>query len=89
MKWKNDVIFEKNKKQSFFRQNESVTQVEERDVFICDAVEDGITDEKAIIHLIMEQEKENEVLASLRLAQFVLDYSDYISNDIGHMVIEP
>lgn len=87
MKWKNNVIYDK--KQSFLRVNDSLTQVEEEDVFICDAVEAGITDEKALIDLIMEREKENNVMASFRLAQFVLDYSDYISNDIGHMVIEP
>lgn len=87
MKWKNNVIYDK--KQSCLRLNDSLTQVEEEDVYICDALEHSITDEKAIIGLIMEQEKENDVMASLRLAQFVLDYGDYISNDVGHMVIEP
>lgn len=89
MKWKSDVVLEKNNKQYLFRLGDGMKQVEEGDAFICNAVEEGITEEKALIGLIMEQEKENDVMASLRLAQFVLDYSDYISNDVGHMVIEP
>lgn len=89
MKWKNDVIIEKKKNQYIFHLNQKKLQIEAKDCYICDAVEDGVTDDKELIQIIMEKEEENDVEASLRLAQFVLDYSEFISNDIGHMVIEP
>ena len=89
MKWKNDVTLEKKKEQYFICIENSKKQVETEDTFICEAVEQGITDETELISLIMDKEQKNDVLASLRLAQFVLDYSEFVSNETGHMGIEP
>ncbi|MGN0151696.1 MAG: hypothetical protein ACI39Q_04410 [Wujia sp.] len=89
MKWKDEVTIEKRKNIYRFHMSGNEMPVDQEDVYICDAIEGGMTDDKELLRLIMKKEDENEVIASLRLAQFVLDYGDFISNDLGHMVIEP
>lgn len=88
MKWKDEVVLKKTKSQYTFCLNKIKKIVGKEDAFICEAVEQGITDEQELIQFVMEQKNVDEILAGLQLAQFVLDYSDYISNEIGHMVIE-
>lgn len=56
--------------------------------YIIDAIELGITDDKKLLNIVMEMEHADEVVAGFCLAQFIVDYGRYISNDVGHVVIE-
>ena len=89
MKWKKEVIVEKNQKQYKLRYQGMYTNVQLEDSYIVKAIEDGICDDNKLVQIVIKQENFTEVMANFRLAQFLLDYVEYISNDVGHMIIEP
>lgn len=53
-------------------------EVPEEDKLIIDLMENGITDDDLLIREVSVYENADEILAKLRLAQFVEDYGDFI-----------
>ncbi|MDD3219175.1 MAG: hypothetical protein PHC41_06115 [Lachnospiraceae bacterium] len=58
------------------------------DEYIIAAMEKGICDDEKLLQVIMEQEQYTEMIARLRLAEFVVEYGDYIAPIQRHMKIE-
>ena len=94
MKWKPGATIERNKEELRFcyrepeeEQSKEKTAAKE-DYYIIDAIESGMTDDKELLQLVGDTEQTNDVVSGFRLAQFILDYGEYISNDVGHMMIE-
>lgn len=87
MKWKQDVSV--NRKGTYtFSSDKQVKEAAEEDYYLIDAIEKGMTDDKELAQLVVEKEELNEAAAGFRLAQFILDYGEFISNDLGHMIIK-
>ncbi|WP_167957551.1 hypothetical protein [Anaerosporobacter faecicola] len=89
MNWKPEVIVKKTNNGYQLQIDDDKTVVKKEDTYIVRSIEKGITDDKWLTAIVMKTEQIEEVFARFRLAQFVLDYGEYILNDVGHMIIEP
>ena len=78
MKWKKNVTLEKQQPWQL-RLGDKVTPVAERDRYLIKAVEKGISNEEELVRLVAKEEGIDETAAAFGLAQFLLDYSDYIA----------
>ena len=88
MKWKPDVTVER-KRRYMLSQGKKRRMIAREDYYLVDAMEQGITDERELNELVVCTEKVDSVIAGFRLAQFIVDYGEYISNQVGHCIIEP
>lgn len=86
MKWKKDVTLDKQEPWRL-RFGDKVLPIAEGDVYLVKAVEKGICNDEDLIRLIAKEEGIDETAAAFGLAQFLLDYSDFIAEDTGHYVI--
>jgi len=88
MKWKKDVTIETEDGFWLIR-GQQKKLVEEDDIIIAQLIKQGITDDDDLIEHMNQMEEHDDVLAALRLAQFVEDYGYYLDEaEIGR-VIEP
>ena len=87
MRWKPDVILEKKDGYLFVYESKK-KQVKKEDEYIIQLVEQGIYDDKRLVANIMKNEEVDELLARFRLAQFIVDYGDYIEELNGYQKIE-
>lgn len=86
MKWKKNVTLEKLQPWKI-RLGDKVTPIAERDKYLIKAVEKGISNEEELVRLVANEEGIDETAAAFGLAQFLLDYSDYIAEDKSHFMI--
>ena len=86
MKWKKNVTLEKQQPWQL-RLGDKVTPVAERDRYLIKAVEKGISNEEELVRLVAKEEGIDETAAAFGLAQFLLDYSDYIADDKSYFMI--
>ncbi|MEG2266252.1 MAG: hypothetical protein RSC68_18205 [Acinetobacter sp.] len=86
MKWKKDVILEKQQPWQL-RLGDKITPIAERDMYLIKAVEKGISNDEDLVRLVAEEEGIDETAAAFGLAQFLLDYSDFIAEDRSHVMI--
>ncbi|MBR1476618.1 MAG: hypothetical protein IJ608_01495 [Lachnospiraceae bacterium] len=77
MKWKPDVKIERNNGLWLCRGKKRI-KVAEDDVLITEMIEEGITDDDALLKCLSEKIGDDEIGAGFSLAQFVEDYGDYI-----------
>lgn len=87
MNWKPEVCVERGQIYKLKAESKE-KKVATNDFYIVDAVEDGITEDLQLIGKIMEVEQMDEMIARFRLAQFVVDYGEFIEELTGHMMIE-
>ncbi|MEG0919705.1 MAG: hypothetical protein RSE61_07255 [Anaerovoracaceae bacterium] len=64
-----------------------IVSIAKEDIYIVKAVEDGISKDEDLVRLIAETEEIDEISAAFGLAQFLLDYSDFIAEDNSHYII--
>lgn len=88
MKWDKNVVLKRENNKYFLICGSNVQEIAIEDKFIADAVSDG-TDDAAILKLVMDREGTDEEISGFRIAQFVVEYGSFISNDVGHMEILP
>ena len=86
MKWKKNVTIEKNKTWNL-NLGEEIKAIAEKDIYLVKAVEDGICDDEELIKLVAVEEEIDETAAAFGLAQFLLDYSDFIAEDTERYII--
>lgn len=86
MKWKHNIVIKKGDDYQIQIGN-LIHPVPKKDTYLLDAMERGVTEDAALIHLIMQTECIDETAAAFGLAQFMLDYSDFIAPDTSHYVI--
>ncbi|MDD2972144.1 MAG: hypothetical protein PHE02_08455 [Lachnospiraceae bacterium] len=86
MKWKKDVILDKQKSWRLHL-DDKVLPIAEGDVYLVKAVEEGICNDEDLVRLIAREEGIDETAAAFGLAQFLLDYSDFIAEDTAHYMI--
>ncbi|MEG1360875.1 MAG: hypothetical protein RSE23_14545 [Clostridia bacterium] len=86
MKWKKDVILEKQQPWQL-RLGDKVTPVAQRDIYLIKAMEKGISNDEDLVRLVANEEGIDETAAAFGLAQFLLDYSDFIAEDQSHVMI--
>lgn len=86
MKWKKDVILDKQNSWRL-RRGDKVLPIAEGDVYLVKAVEEGICNDEDLVTLIAREEGIDETAAAFGLAQFLLDYSDFIAEDTSHYTI--
>lgn len=92
MQWKKDVTVVKRDGEWYLNDRESSRQVAGEDVPVVEAMEQGICDGKELVHYLAEKQKKSEVVAGLYLAQFMveyIDYIDYIGISEEEVMIEP
>lgn len=87
MRWKTSVNIVKNNGYEL-QQGTNTIKIAPEDEYIIEAVEHGIIKDEELVKVIMKHENVNDIVASFRLAQFVVDYGDFIAELNGHMVIE-
>ena len=80
MKWKSDVIVE-CKDGLWLRIGDRKCAVAKADEVIVRKMEEGITDDEALLKCLSEETEESPAESGLRLAQFVVDYGDYIEEE--------
>lgn len=86
MRWKPEVIIQREK--GYYLQLGNLAQpVPEKDAYLVEATQQGITEDAQLVALIMQTERIDETAAAFGLAQFLLDYSDFIAPDTGHYII--
>lgn len=86
MKWEQGVRLDKHQGYQLIL-NDSKKQIEPEDEYIADAVSKELSDEELLI-LVGKNEQTDDIISGFRIAQFVVDYGEFISNDVGHMEIE-
>ncbi|MDD3252812.1 MAG: hypothetical protein PHV18_09650 [Lachnospiraceae bacterium] len=86
MRWKEDVILEKENPLRL-RWGDKVLSIAERDVYLVKAVEKGICNDEDLVRLVAKEEGIDETAVAFGLAQFLLDYSDFIEEDTSHYII--
>lgn len=89
MKFKSGVIVEKKQGKLILSLEKESREVLDEDGFIVQALIKDVEKEDELVNLVVKHDKTSLILANLRMAQFVIDYGDYLSNEIGHMIIEP
>lgn len=86
MNWKPGVVV--SKEPDYALQLGGTTQpVPEKDVYLVNAIEQGIAEDPQLVRLIMEAESIDETAAAFGLAQFLIDFSNFIAPDTGHYLI--
>lgn len=86
MKWKPQVVVTKENGCSLRLGNRTQT-VPQESVFIIKAIENSVTEDAELVRLIMKAESIDETAAAFGLAQFILDYGDFIAADTEHFII--
>ena len=69
------------------RLGDNVTDIEDNLHYLAKAVDGGTQDEEALIRLIAQTEHIDETAAAFGLAQFMIDYGDFIAEDKSHYTI--
>ena len=87
MKWKPEVMLHQNGGY-LLTNGRDEKRIAKEDEYIFLAVERGTKEDQNIIEIIMEKEQVDEIIARCRLAQFVVDYGEYIEELTGHIMIE-
>lgn len=87
MRWKQGVVVQNADKCQFTSSNMQKDILPE-DEYIVQAVESGVSEDEELIRIIMEKEDVDEIVARLRIAQFVIEHGEYIAELEGHMMIE-
>ena len=87
MKWKQDVEFRKEGG-LFLNRKGRGKQVEEEDLPIAELLLKGVTGDLDLVHAVTEITDRDEIMAELRLAQFVEDYGFYLAEGEKARVIE-
>ena len=87
MKWKSDVTVER-KDGLWLRIGEKQSAVAKADEAIVRKIEEGITDDEALLKSLSEETGESSAECCLRLAQFVVDYGPYIEEGTRSKVFD-
>lgn len=87
MKWKRKVTLKTENNQFLLCHGENSLPVKNEDLYLVKAIKKGIHDENKLKHLVMEHDDTNETVAGFTLAQFILDYQEYIEDDKSHYEI--
>lgn len=81
MQWKSDVTIERNDGLWLCIGDKKIA-VDKDDETIVRKMEQGITDDDALLKCLSEDNGESLAECGLRLAQFVVDYGEYIEEGI-------
>lgn len=83
MKWKPKVKLTR-KDGLQLHLDDRVMDIEEKLHYLAKAVDSGTQDDDTLIRLIAQTEHINETAAAFGLAQFMIDYGDFIEQDKSH-----
>lgn len=86
MKWKPGVVVIKEPDYAL-QLGEIIQAVPEKEVYLVEAIEQGVTEDESLVRLIMETEQIDEIAAAFGLAQFLIDFGQYIAPDTAHYLI--
>lgn len=86
MKWKPEVILT-GRIELQLCMGDRIKQVAPGDVHIAKAMKKGVSDIEQLKELIAKVEGIDEISAAFGLAQFILDYGDFIADDTSHYII--
>ncbi|MCI8991437.1 MAG: hypothetical protein HFG80_01725 [Eubacterium sp.] len=89
MKWRKGVIAAKKNGEWYLEDQSILKHIEKKDAAIVELMEQGIYENKEIIRYLVEKNGTDEVAAAFLLAQFMVDYMDYIGVSQEITVIEP
>lgn len=91
MQWRRGVTVENKKGKWYLINGERHQKIEEENIPIIEAMEQGVSEDKEIVRYLARTQKQDEIVASFQLAQFMLDYIDYISEPPAqdYELIEP
>lgn len=86
MRWKPEVVLKKQ--DTYLLQLGTKQQpVLPKDTYLVEAMKGGITEDEKLIQCIMQHEQIDETAAAFGLAQFILDYGNFIAEDESHYLI--
>lgn len=77
MKWKKDVSIDKTKG-IVLNTDGRIKKISDEDMLIANLMEDGITDDNALVAAAAKYDGNNEMTAGLQLAQFAADYAAFL-----------
>lgn len=86
MKWKKETVISKENEYTL-RLNEIKHPVKKEDEYLIKAIEQGFNTNDVLKSIIIKEKKVNETIADFILAQFILDYQEFIENDNSHFEI--
>lgn len=87
MIWKSGVVVTRKGDNLLLTFNAKEQKVKNKDIYLVEAVENGISNDEDLKRIIAVHEKSNEVMASLSLANFILCYQNFIDEDKEHYKI--
>ncbi|MCR5585947.1 MAG: hypothetical protein K6F77_00250 [Lachnospiraceae bacterium] len=79
MKWKENVIFEKENEVVWVCLGKKKKRIEEDDLFIAKLMDEGVVDDTELLKKVTDETKGDDISSGFRLAQFVEDYGEYIA----------
>lgn len=91
MQWKRGVTVTREKGKWYLIKDGVHHPIEEKDFPIIEAMEQGISEDKEIVAYLVRNQKQDEIVASFQLAQFMLDYIEFIRESAmqDYELIEP
>ncbi|NCB94603.1 MAG: hypothetical protein EOM40_18945 [Clostridia bacterium] len=87
MRWKNDVKIEK-KNGYMLKNKEGERKIKPEDEYIVKAMVKGICEDERLLEVIKKKEDLDEILSGFRLAEFLVEYGEYIEELKDELMIE-
>ncbi|MBO5561012.1 MAG: hypothetical protein J6A07_05125 [Firmicutes bacterium] len=87
MKWKKDVNIDKTDG-IVLKIGGRIKKISDEDMLIANLIENGITDDNALVAAVAKHDGNNEMTAGLQLAQFAADYAAFLEQAQGKRVFE-
>lgn len=89
MRWREGVTVKKENGEWILRSQEESMYVDKKDCRIMEIMEQGICENHEMIRCLVEENGTDEVVAGFLLAQFMVDYMDFIGISQENSLIDP
>lgn len=90
MRWKEGIRAIRTDGEWYLAGCDTPCQVSKKDISIVEAIENGICEDDKLVRYLAEKQGVSEVVEGLSLAQFMVDYMDYIGvSQEEDLVIKP
>ena len=89
MRWREGVTVKKENGEWILRNQEESMHIAKKDCQIVEIMERGICENNEMIRFLVEENGTDEVVAGFLLAQFMVDYMDFIGISQEISLIEP
>ena len=86
MKWKKEIII-KQEKGYILMLDEEKCRVKQEDEYLVKVMKRGIEKNEELKTVIMKEKQVSDAVAGFILAQFILDYQEFIENDNSYFEI--